>query len=623
MNLPQQLLEHKTMMVAILLLARRIAQALEIDPALGVADACRIVGANRTSVYEQLGRILEALGELAAARPGRPGAQAPPQHCHHDALAQLTIEVLEYRVNYPGSVVEYRHRTEYADAFRRFILERRDRCSDTLRSFAQAVRVPLDTLRDWIGEDRRQGLKPQEQKKRPPLTVNASQLTREIVDEWTRWRGPARAFIGYAHERFELSTALISRLMKILGLIGAQSRKPPRFRGSTLPLSPGTTLVTDGKWIPVRLMGLETTQTVYFNWQGIVDQTTACDTAAVISEQEDAAAVREAYDRSLRFLAGAVPDALLHDNKPCYDEAQLRQALRDHGTDMIHATPRRPQNKAVLEGAFALWDRRVGSICLDDSDDESLIRTAVREAVRAYTAATNAVPRIEFDGRSRLAVLQQHCPTEDQRQRDQQFLAQLKADHRRGRSRPPQPLPESLALIDYVFERNDLLEHDPKGDLRRYLATFNAAAIRRAAAILAAKIQRNQIQYRYAHRYLAKVIRTQQQELDLQRVADELYELTRRQNQNWTQSEEQEFYNLASDQPLVQDLATKVAERAAFGGIPLQATFWNRKLLELLQDQAAELVETVKTHLIRLYEAPVQHRIELLDLITAQQQELI
>ena len=69
---------------------------------------------------------------------------------------------------------------------------------------------------------------------------------------------------------------------------------------------------------------------------------------------------------------------------------------------------------------------------------------------------------------------------------------------------------------------------------------FDPAAIRRAAAILAAKIQLKKIR-QHAHRYLAKVIRTQQDELELERVAEELYELTRRQNQNWTEREEQEF----------------------------------------------------------------------------------
>jgi hypothetical protein len=285
---------------------------------------------------------------------------------------------------------------------------------------------------------------------------------------------------------------------------------------------------------------------------------------------------------------------------------------------MIPATLGRAQNKAILEGAFGLWQQRVGTLRLDDTNDDTLLRSAVAEMVRVYTAATNAVPRIEFDGRSRLQALQETCPTAEQQQRDEDFLARLKADHQRPRQR--QPLPESLRLIEHVFERFDLAARDPRGELQRYLATFSPAAIRRAAAILAAKLDHH-LDRRFAHRYLAKVIRTQQDELDLERAAEELLELCQRQHQDWTRRDEQHFQLLAQEHPDPAELADAVAQRAAFGGLPLQGAFWNRKLLKLLR-QAEHLVESVKKVLVRLYEAPKQHRLALLDLITAQQQGL-
>ena len=100
-------------------------------------------------------------------------------------------------------------------------------------------------------------------------------------------------------------------------------------------------------------------------------------------------------------------------------------------------------------------------------------------------------------------------------------------------------------------------------------------------AVLAAKIQR--LDQRYAHRYLTQVIRTQQDEIDLERAADELLELCQKQRQDWTQDEEQHFQILAQEHDDPAELASVVAQRAAFGGLPLQATFWKHKLLELLQ----------------------------------------
>ncbi len=614
MTLPTQLLEHKTLMIAMLTLARQLAEASQVDLTAPLAQICRTLGANRTSVYEQLQRLLTCLETLAQARPGRPPADAAPEPDSQPAALRLTVEVLEFRLRYPGAVIEHPRRTTYADAFRRFILERHDHWQGTLEAFAQAVRVPLDTLRDWIANDRAEDLKPK-LKTRPSVPANASQLTRLIVDEWMRWVGPARPFISHAAKCFDLSHAQITRLMKILGIISSRpKRTTPRHRGSTQKLSPGTILVTDGKWLTVELT--ESQESLYFNWQGIVDQTTGCDTAAVVTPQEDAAAVQQAFDSSVHFLGGHVPSGLLHDNRPCYDDEKLQQTLKRYGTDMIPTTLGRAQNKAILEGAFGLFQQRIGNLRLDDSDDDTLIRSAVEQVVRVYTAVTNNVPRIELDGRSRLQALQEACPTAEQRQRDQDFLARLKADHQRPRQ---QPRPESLKLIEHVFERFDLVSLDPSGELRRFLATFAPAAIRRAAAVLAAKL--DNLDRRYAHRYLTKVVRNQQDELDLEREAEQLLELCQLQRQDWTHAEEQLFQELAQEHNEPAELAAAVAQRAAFGGLPLQATFWKRKLLELLH-KADHLLDHVKKTLIRLYEAPKQQRLALLDLITAQQHGL-
>ncbi len=411
MKRPPQLLQRKTLILAMLTLARQIAEALEVDLSAPLAETCRTLRVNRTSVYEQLQRLLACLGQLAQARPGRPPAEVAPEPDHELALLRLTVEVLKFRIRCPGSVIDHpRHRT-YAEAFRRFILEHHDCWQGTLLAFAQAVHVPLDTLRDWIANDCAEDLEPK-LKLRPSVPANASQLTRLVVDEWMQWVGPARPFIPHAAQCFDLSPAQITRLLKILGIISTRPRPKrtmPRYRGSTQELTPGTMLVTDGKWLTVELT--KDQETLYFNWQGIVDQTTGCDTAVVVTQQEDAAAAQLAYVRSVKFLGDHVPDALLHDNRPCYDDDKLHQTLKRYGTDMIPTTLGRAQNKAILEGAFGLFQQRVGNLRLDNTNEYTLIRSAVEQMVRGYTAATNNVPRIELEGRSRLQALQEACPT--------------------------------------------------------------------------------------------------------------------------------------------------------------------------------------------------------------------
>jgi hypothetical protein len=617
LNLPPNLFEHKTLMIAILLLARRIAEALEVDLDAPVAEICRAVGASRPSVYEQMGRVLAGIQGLADAQPGRPAADDDSAPDARVKSLSLTVDVLSYLLEHPGSAVPQRGRTSYAPAFRRFILTRKDHWRGALEAFAEAVRVPLDTLRDWLQKDRAQVMAEPEPKEFPAVPVAASELVQQIATEWQSWEGPTRAFFAHAARSFRISPAQVKRVLIILGVISPRRRRRFRYRGETHPLSPGTMLVTDGKRVNVDLTG--SGGRIHVNWQAMVDQTTACDTAAVVTREECAAGVAEAYQRSLVKLGGVVPVALLHDNKPCYDDAALKQMIRYWGTTMIPATPARPENKAVVEGAFGLFEQRVGAIRLDDSNRNSLIQSAIEEVLRAYTAATNSVPRVELDGLSRVGVLQDSCPSYEQQQRDLAFLANLKAEHESSKrwQRPPDLI--SLNLLDGVFERLDLLDKDPKRSLRLYLARYEPTAIRRAAAVVSAKLHRGAVDRRWVHRYLVKVIQTQQDELDLERAAEVLHQLCRIQNQSWTHHEEREYKILLSEHDDPKHLALTLAENAAHGGIPVQATFWNEKLLTFLGNKPY-LADTVITHLVRLYEAPHQKRLALIDLVAAQLQ---
>jgi len=621
MILPRQLFDHETLMIAVITIAREIASTLDVSPEAPLAETCRALGANRTSVYEQARRVLASLQELAGARPGRPRAPEATRSGEAAPTAQqLTIEILEYQLEHPGAMLRHRGRSHYSPGLQRLVLARHDEWTGSLEDFAAAVRVPMDTLRDWLQRDRQAELaEPEPEVPRLVVPRDASELTRQVAELWQAWAGPTRAFIGHAARRFDLSTAQVVRLLRILGCIAPRRRKPPRHRGATQPLSPGTLLVTDGKQLDVVLTA--SGRRVHRNWQGIVDQPTGCDTAVVITAEECADGAAQAYDRALETLAGVVPEGLLHDNKPCYDDAQLQQHVQDRGTTMIPATPARPENKAILEGAFGLWAQRIGTLRLDDTNTETLISSAVAECVRTYTTATNTVPRVQWGGRSRLDVLREACPTEEQRRRDQLFLQRLKADHDPRRRRSPKRNAVSARLLDEVFKRLGLLDKDPKGALRRYLATCEPAAIRRAAAIVAARKARGLLDERHAHRYLAAVIRNQQDELDLQRAAEQLLELCRVENQLWTAGEETDYQLLLDERRSPDELLLAVAEHAAHAGIPVQTAYWTGKLLELLATDP-HLAHPVKTHLIRLYEATPQRRLELVDRITAQEHAL-
>ena len=624
MILPRQLLDHDTLMIAMLTIGRDIARSLSVSADASIAEICRAIGANRTSVYEQARRILPFLEQLACARPGRPRQPDTTSLETDEATGlKLTIELLDYQLEHPGAMSRQRSRTHYSPGLRRWLLARLDEWTGPLDAFADTVRVPVETLRDWLQRDR-QGAGaelPDDDDEKPPVLVprDASEITQGIARLWQAWAGSTRAFIRHAAQRFDISTGQVARVLTLLCLISPRRRKAPRHRGTTHHLSPGAMLVTDGKRIDVHLCG--SGETTHRNWQAMVDQTTGCDTASVVTAEEGAKGVRQAYDQARSFLAGVVPVGLLHDNKPCYDDASLQRHVLKSGTVMIHATPARPQNKAIVEGAFGLFELRVGTIRLDDTSQKTLINSAVSEVVRAYTAATNAVPRVEWNGKSRQQVLRDTCPSHEQQRRDQEFLERLAAEHERAKRRFANPSAISAKLLDQVFERLGVLERDPSGALRKYLAAYEPAAIRRAAAIVTAKRERGALKEKYLHRYLVKVIQNQQDELDLERAAQELLELCTIEKQLWTDEEQLHYERLIEDLDDEQ-LIFAVAERAAHGGLPLQAAFWTERLLQTLRD-ASHRAHEIKKFLTRLYEAPHQRRLDLIDRITAMELALV
>jgi hypothetical protein len=195
------------------------------------------------------------------------------------------------------------------------------------------------------------------------------------VEDYARWEGSLRDFLRYEAQCLRLAPNAIRRVLAITGMIASKPRRAPRYRGSTERQRPGDILVTDGKALQV--VSTASGEISHYNWQGIVDQATACHTAVVITHSECAQGVQYAYELSSEFL-GRAPAALIHDNKPIHEDTVLRESIEPH-TAMIAATPGRPENKAVIEGEFGKYEQAVGAMHLDDSSMENLKHSAVSE----------------------------------------------------------------------------------------------------------------------------------------------------------------------------------------------------------------------------------------------------
>ena len=114
---------------------------------------------------------------------------------------------------------------------------------------------------------------------------------------------------------------------------------------------------------------------------------------------------------------------------------------------MIPATPGRPENKAVIEDKFGKFEQAVRTINLDDSTPDNLVKSAVEEVVRAYTADINHA----VDGIGRMQALKSACPDPE---KDRAFLGNLKA--RQDLIRKPDCLP-TMNVARQILDQGSLI----------------------------------------------------------------------------------------------------------------------------------------------------------------------
>jgi hypothetical protein len=615
-SIAEKFAHNKTIIAGIIAMAKMFAKELGVNLEASMKSIAEKLEVNRTYVYEAQGRIAEHLMALLETGPGRPAKPTPPPAEQSRSQSdQLLIDVLHYRVEHPGAVVEHTNHKNYSDAFKYFILNRYDQECEamTQEEFAKAAEISVETLRTWLTLDRAPLLPENAPTKfKALIPVDAAEIVRQIAERFEKWQGSTRDFISRTAQELGLKANQIKRVLYIVGLLALPKRRTYRYRGSTEKLAPGTMLVTDGKALSIHLTGSHEHLTL--NWQAMIDQNTGTDTGFAITPNENAEGIAQALDTALYFMGGQAPAAILCDNKPCYDDAELNEKINPI-CELIKATPGRPENKAIVEGSFSLFEERVGKICLDDSSKPALIHSAVSEIIRTYTATTNHVPRAEFDGKSRAHVLYEYVPDPKQQAKDQAFLKRLKAQHQKPFARRPQPDPRSRELLDLTFKQFGLLPKDPTGNLRAFLSEFEPAAIKAAAAVFHVRRERGKIKATWAHRYFTKLVFNMQEEIDLQRAEEQLLKLSREQAQNWTREQEQVFDQLRATITSVKDLGCHVAEKAAEGEIPVAAAFWREKLRALLID-AKELIPAVRKHLHRLHWANVNTRLLLINELT-------
>jgi hypothetical protein len=509
--------------VAGLLLAAGTHLRLRELPCPTAAQVIASTGASRSHAYELRDALLAVLPSLQ--RPvGRPASEPHPPPANTAYV--LRGAAMAFVLAHPGCVYGGLDRQRYHDRFRHFVLELREQhAAVELDDFADAIMVPLGTLKEWLVV----GAKSSAASPAPVVpdpsddaaTDARSAQIQTVLSAFRAWHGTFGAFCEHARDelRIPFGRTLIDRILFEHG-----ERLPQRRRGrspderalrrSFETFFGGAQWVADGSRIPITING----QRFGFNLELVADAYSDGFVGMSVRDTEDAQAVTEAF-RDGVTTTGEAPLALLLDNKPSNHSPEVDAALAD-ATLRIRATLFRPQNKAHAEGGFGLFQQSIPPLDLHAQTPRKLAQRVLELVAQTWFRTINHRPRRDRGGRSRVDLYNDHRTAEQidnarvalQERLRKQELARQTSKRRQD--------PAVRALLDAAFTRLGLA--DPEQHIRLAIARYPIDALVDGIAIFEAKRRVGTLPEGVDARYLLGIVRNLGEEREGVAIADEL-----------------------------------------------------------------------------------------------------
>lgn len=563
---------------ALLLLARRFCEVLGL-PAPAVAEILEATKVSRSAAYS-LVDVLAALVPTIARPRGRPPKHTADAPANGEADA-LKDAAFAFVMQHPGCA-RAGARQGYSDHYRRFVVEKRAAHAQLdVETFARSVKVPLGTLKDWL---------------RLPVTFVEEEET--VVTEatdvqmaqmqtvLTAYKGWSGTFVDFSEHvqrdlRVPFGRALIAHILEAHGARhpqkrGRRSSDELAMRGAFRTFFPGAQWVGDGMQVPVVVDGERFT----FNFELNVDAHTGAFVGASVRDEEDSAAVVEALADGVA-TTGALPTALLIDNKPSNHTPEIDAALGD--AIRIRATLERPQNKAHVEGAFGLFSQVLPDLVLDTRrSTHDVARALLVLVVTIWARTTNHRPRAARGGRSR-AELYADEPTVEQVDNARRKLREVaERQELARRTIEARRCPKVLALLDEQFLRLALI--DPARHIRLAIAGHSQNAIVNGFAIFEAKRRANTLPEGADARYLLGIVKNIDAKTEGEHLAEVMLEM-RLNFRDRVLAGLVAAREVICAQPDVTRVCADCVDRALEMDSDLDRTFWLVALVDVLRAQ--------------------------------------
>ncbi len=513
------------LVAALLLAAGEHLRALGL-PHPTVAQVIGATGASRSRAYELRDALVAGLPSLL--RPvGRP--PAPTRAIDPDTGYELRGDFMTFMMSHPGCVYGGTERRRYDDTFRRFILDLREQHPDVdLDHFADAVRVPLGTLKEWLGRGPETGTgqsgedtSMQDDEADDASTTSQRAQIQIVLSSWKTWRGSFGDFCLHVRDqqRIPFGRSLISQILLLNGQRrphrrGGRSPDERALRGAFETFFGGAQWVGDGSPIPVTIHG----QRFVFNLELMVDAYSGGFVGMSARDEEDSAAVTEALSDGVATTHEA-PLAVLLDNRPSNHTPQVDAALGDV-TLRIRATTFRPQNKAHVEGGFGLFQQSIPPLDLRGQQPRELARQVLVLVAQTWARTLNHRPRDDRGGRSRVELYNEPLTAEQVDAARAALEERCKKQNRARLTALTRQDPIVRALLDDAFRRLDLL--DPEHHLRIAIARYPIDIVIEGIAIFEAKRHVGTLPPGVDARYLLGIVQNLGHEREGVAIAQEL-----------------------------------------------------------------------------------------------------
>lgn len=564
------------------------AHALQAPSASAVLQA---TGASRTTAYKLKGAIEDALPGLLPS-PGRPAAPSPEAPSEATELHRV---VLAFLFDHPGAVGGTAARRRYSDGFRLFVLElwEANRSLDT-EALAEAVGVPLPTLKDWL-----RGERPQVQAPDTAATSAdpAPVHIQTVLDAWDRWDDKRAGFAAFCdhvcfHLRIPAGRAYIRDLLTAHGVRTSRRRgrslDASANRGGFRTFFPGAQWVGDGKELGVAINGQHFT----VNLELLVDTDSGAFTGASIRPTEDAAAVLEAFADGVQ-TTGAPPIALLLDNKPSNHAEQVDEALGD--TLRLRSRPFVPTDKPHAEGAFGLFSQEAPALWLEAATAEALAMQVAALVVTTWARAVNHRPRLDRGGNSRVQLYRNAAASPEQIAAARAaLLERQRKQHKLRETRRRRQSPVVRDLLDAAFERLGL--DDPEGHLRGVIACWPLEAVVNGIAIFEGKKRAGTLPEGVDARYLRGIVANVAEEAEGWQIAEALLRERLAARDLALAHLGQQRHQLEHARVPTTDLVKVFTETALASARGIDRTFWLLATADAITDQPTQ----DRQHLLRL-----------------------